>query len=105
MIRKLKSGKYRLYSRKKDPPDRQTKKSRHLQQQGGSEETRTRGSVFQTALGRSKNIVAPAACVRLSHHGYSKAERPFAGLINLACPSLYCVVMVQVRFFLRCALW
>src|SRR5437762_12088654 len=29
----------------------------------------------------------------------------FAGLINLACPRLYCVVMIQVRFFLRYALW
>jgi len=30
MIRKLKSGKYRLYSRKKRSEDRQTKKSRDV---------------------------------------------------------------------------
>jgi len=29
----------------------QTKKSRHVQEQDSGEETRTRGSVFQTALG------------------------------------------------------
>jgi TonB family protein len=36
----------------------------------------------------------------------AKAEQPFfAGLINPACPRLYCVVMIQLRFFLRYALW
>jgi TonB family protein len=35
----------------------------------------------------------------------SKAERRFAGLINPACPRLYCVVMIHVRFFLPHALW
>ena len=29
----------------------------------------------------------------------------FAGLINPPCPRLYCVVMIQVRFSLRYALW
>ena len=31
--------------------DRETEKSRHVQEQGCGEETRTGGSVFQTALG------------------------------------------------------
>jgi TonB family protein len=36
----------------------------------------------------------------------SKARTPFfAGLINPTCPRLYCVVMFQIRFFLRYALW
>src|SRR5262245_22885207 len=29
----------------------------------------------------------------------------FAGLINPACPGLYCVVMIQIRFSLRHAFW
>ena len=37
--------------------------------------------------------------------GIFKAERPFAGLINPACPSLYSVVMIQIRFSLRYAFW
>jgi TonB family protein len=35
----------------------------------------------------------------------SKAEALSAGLINPPCPSLYCVVMIQVWFSLRCAFW
>jgi TonB family protein len=36
----------------------------------------------------------------------SKVGTPFfAGLINPACPRLYCVVMFQIRFFLRYAFW
>jgi TonB family protein len=34
----------------------------------------------------------------------SKAKRPFVGLINPACPSLYCGVMIQSWFSLRYAL-
>jgi TonB family protein len=46
------------------------------------------------------------ACGRLCHHGYFQSRTPFfVGLINPPCPSLYCVVMIQVRFFLRYALW
>jgi len=37
--------------------------------------------------------------------GIFKAERPFAGLINPACPSLYSVAMIQIRFSLRYAFW
>jgi TonB family protein len=37
--------------------------------------------------------------------GTFAAERLFARLINPACPSLYSVVMTQVRFFLRYAFW
>ena len=41
MIRKLKSGKYRLYSRKKNPQDRQAAQSRHLRlAQGGQKHER-----------------------------------------------------------------
>ena len=52
MIRKLKSGRYPAVFPQERFQSGQTKKSRHLQQQGCGEETRTRGSVFQAALER-----------------------------------------------------
>ena len=50
MIRKLKSGEYRLYSRKVDSTHRPQAQPRHVQQPGRGGEARARGSVLQAAL-------------------------------------------------------
>jgi hypothetical protein len=50
MIRKLKSGGYRLYSRKINPKTSRRRNPRHVQDARGGRETRTRRSVFQASL-------------------------------------------------------
>ena len=50
MIRKLSSGKYRLYSRKSQSEDRQAPQSRHFRLARRGREARARGAVFQAAL-------------------------------------------------------
>ena len=50
MIRKLTSGKYRLYSRKKDPKTGAAPQSRHLRVARRRGAARARGAVFQAAL-------------------------------------------------------
>jgi hypothetical protein len=57
--------------------DRETKKSRHVQDKDCSEEARTRGSVFQTALSRFKNVVATGLWPVVRITEISKTERPF----------------------------
>jgi hypothetical protein len=49
MIRRLSSGEYRLYSRKKDQKTGKRKKSRHVQKSRCGTEARARGAIFQTA--------------------------------------------------------
>jgi len=79
MIRKLKSGKYRLYSGNKD---RRTGKRKNLGtfNSGCGEETRTRGSVFQTALGRFRNVVATGLCLVVSSRIFLKPDVLFCRL-------------------------
>ena len=50
VIRKLKSGEYRLYSRKKDPKTGKRKKPRDLQRDGESKTTRERRALFQAGV-------------------------------------------------------
>ena len=53
MIRKLPSGGYRLYSRKKNP---KTGKRRNLQNQGRRRKTRAGGTIFQARLGIPEGV-------------------------------------------------
>ena len=50
MIRKLPSGKYRLYSRKKNPKTGKRRNLGTFDEPRGGRAARTRGAVFQTAL-------------------------------------------------------
>jgi hypothetical protein len=50
MIRKLASGQYRLYSRKKNPKTRPAPQSRHLRDACSGAKARARRAVFQAAL-------------------------------------------------------
>ena len=50
MIRKLPSGKYRLYSRKKNPKTGKRRNLGTFDSRAAAEQARTRGAVFQTAL-------------------------------------------------------
>src|SRR5262249_6112909 len=86
-------------------PRRANEKSRHLQEQGCGKETRTRGSVFQTALELVLRVLYSPACGRFVSMIFPKPKAFFAGLINPPCPGLYCVVMIQGRFSLRYAVW
>src|SRR4029077_4707030 len=53
------------------------------------------------AAGRIRPVCGPMAGSVVA--GIFRAA--FAGLINPACPSLYSVVMVQIRFSLRYVFW
>ena len=50
MIRKLKTGSYRLYSRKKNPKTGKRRNFGHFSHAGRRTETRTRRSVLQTGI-------------------------------------------------------
>jgi hypothetical protein len=50
MIRKLSTGEYRLYSKKKDPEDRPPPQPRNVRDARGRREARARGSVLQATL-------------------------------------------------------
>ena len=56
MIRKLKSGRYRLYSRKKDPKTGKRKNLRDVQDPSGRTEARARRAVLQAPL---KTLMTP----------------------------------------------
>jgi len=80
MIRKLASGKYRLYSRKKNPKTGSAAQSRHLCQPRRRAEARARRAIFQARLiGLCRRRFSSDARVKSG-----PPERPVG--VRVACP-------------------
>ena len=77
MIRKLKSGEYRLYSRKVNPKTGRRRNLGTFRSRLAAEKARARGAVFQAALTRCSDDIRA---------GFRRAQRPCQLAFRYAAP-------------------